>query len=250
MAARRIGPWEATSCASNGRYDTFSSRAQAKDGSQGVACAHAQILLRFEVSAVSAKLIGMSTLDVYAQDALQNSRSRFMAMYTLPFLLHKKEGAVATSSDEAENGFASHTQVAMTIGKTGTIAVLGRNAHLYAVYELKRRQREVTGSLERVSIGRSIDNDVTIADNAVSKIHAFFSQDDKNGMFLADAGSRNGTLVGGRKLAPGKVYPVDFGEPILLGGLALTLIGSGALWEIVQSQTGTPGRTLDYIEKK
>lgn len=175
-----------------------------------------------------------------------------MKMYMLPFLLHKKQSAMPGKDepDDASQAFASRTQVAMTIGKTGTIAVLGRNAHLYAVYELKRRARDTTGALARVSIGRGIDNDVVISDQAVSKVHAFFWQNEQGAMHLADAGSRNGTLVGGRKLVAGHTSPVNFGEPILLGGLALTLIGSGALWEVVQSQTGAIDRPVDYIEKK
>lgn len=215
-------------------------------------CSHRarlQATLYFEVCGYSAKICAMSTLDVYAHDALQNSRSRFMAMYMRPFLLHKKESTPADVEANASGDFAQRTQVAMTIGKTGTIAVLGRNAHLYAVYELKHRAREVTGELDRISIGRGFDNDVVIPDQAVSKTHAFFSQNDAGEMFIADAGSRNGTLIGGRKLAAGKMLPVDFGEPILLGGLALTLIGSGALWEVVQSQTGSADKTIDYIGK-
>lgn len=45
-----------------------------------------------------------------------------------------------------------------------------------------------------VSLGRTRNNDIIVMDATVSKFHAFFREDDGQ-LVVADAGSRNGTLV-------------------------------------------------------
>jgi hypothetical protein len=53
-----------------------------------------------------------------------------------------------------------------------------------------------------VTVGRTENNDIIIADNSVSRFHAYFLQDSKTRDWsLVDVGSSNGTWVGALKLS-------------------------------------------------
>jgi pSer/pThr/pTyr-binding forkhead associated (FHA) protein len=60
-----------------------------------------------------------------------------------------------------------------------------------------------------VAIGRTDENDVTIADVSVSRHHGRLKRHDDGGYTLSDLGSSNGTLVNGRRVSSGRVMPGD-----------------------------------------
>ena len=91
-----------------------------------------------------------------------------------------------------------------------------------------------------ITVGRTANNDIVLADVTISKLHAFF-QTPAGGLELCDAGSRNGTFVDGRRL-PGrgkgeKVKPGDF---VRFGQISLRILDAGATWDAVQK--GLRGR--------
>lgn len=67
-----------------------------------------------------------------------------------------------------------------------------------------------------ISLGRTPDNDVTIAESSISARHCFVRVLGAE-ISLTDAGSTNGTLVNGVKLAPKKAHKVVEGDVITLG---------------------------------
>ena len=67
-----------------------------------------------------------------------------------------------------------------------------------------------------ISLGRTPDNDVTIAESSISARHCFLRVLGSE-ISLTDAGSTNGTLVNGVKLAPKKAQNVVEGDVITLG---------------------------------
>ncbi|OGQ09159.1 MAG: hypothetical protein A2138_13565 [Deltaproteobacteria bacterium RBG_16_71_12] len=68
---------------------------------------------------------------------------------------------------------------------------------MYVLPVVKRR----ASTLAFISIGRLDGNDIAIADDSVSKFHAFVKE--KDGVFtIQDARSRNGTMVNGDPVAP------------------------------------------------
>src|SRR4051794_7743783 len=56
----------------------------------------------------------------------------------------------------------------------------------------------------RLSVGRNKENDLSINDASVSKIHASLTVDDKGNLIVADTGSTNGTFVNGERIGYGK----------------------------------------------
>ncbi len=71
------------------------------------------------------------------------------------------------------------------------------------------------------TIGRAVDNDITLDDPLVSRHHARL--DLKAGACLiTDLGSANGTRIANREMAPREPEPVTDGDRIEIGGFHLT----------------------------
>jgi pSer/pThr/pTyr-binding forkhead associated (FHA) protein len=89
------------------------------------------------------------------------------------------------------------------------------------------------GDPHRITVGRSLESDVVIGDETVSKTHAFFQRDPSGpGLALADAGSMNGTWVAGQRLASsGRATPTPPGTRLRFGRVELTLVDSGDFWD-------------------
>lgn len=75
----------------------------------------------------------------------------------------------------------------------------------------------------RITIGRTANNDIVLDDSSVSRFHAWleFRDSDKE-WILVDAGSRNGSLVAGRKLAAKAPTTLTNGNVLRIGALQLT----------------------------
>lgn len=173
---------------------------------------------------------------MYVNAVRQNKRDAFMELYPFPFLLLKlEEPKAAPQAEQApESDWGGSTQVTVNMAKTSSFAVLRHNASLYRVYPVV--PQDTSAEEMTVTLGRQASNDIVIAEPSVSKLHATFSLQAGNDATLTDMGSRNGTTVNGRRLAPNVATPVTFGDPIVLGGVAVILIGAGALWEIISAQ--------------
>ena len=72
-----------------------------------------------------------------------------------------------------------------------------------------------------ISLGRTPDNDVTIAESSISARHCFVRVLGAE-ISMTDAGSTNGTLVNGVKLPPKKAQKVIEGDVITMGRFTLS----------------------------
>ncbi|MGQ0508123.1 MAG: FHA domain-containing protein [Myxococcaceae bacterium] len=75
-----------------------------------------------------------------------------------------------------------------------------------------------------VTVGRTGNNDIVLDDSSVSRFHAWFQRDEASGIwFMADAGSKNGTVLAGERLRPKKPTPIPEEAPVQFGEVSLTL---------------------------
>jgi ABC-type multidrug transport system ATPase subunit/pSer/pThr/pTyr-binding forkhead associated (FHA) protein len=102
-----------------------------------------------------------------------------------------------------------------------------------------------------VRIGRSSDNDIVVDDITVSRHHAELHLDPRSGVEVVDAGSHNGTFVGGRRVARAHLGP---GEAVHVGHCRFRVvdgrveeyvdIGDGGLEAVGLSVTSRDGALL------
>jgi pSer/pThr/pTyr-binding forkhead associated (FHA) protein len=72
---------------------------------------------------------------------------------------------------------------------------------------------------QRLSVGRSKENDLTIADTSVSKVHASLILNAENNLVVADTGSTNGTFINGERISYGKAMLIGENDKVSFGSI-------------------------------
>jgi hypothetical protein len=86
------------------------------------------------------------------------------------------------------------------ISKSGyMLPVIGPFAQVQPVRQKEERKDA------RVTLGRTPENDVVIDDASVSRLHAWLEWKSRGGWHIADAGSRNGTVLNSQRLSGKKL---------------------------------------------
>ncbi len=70
---------------------------------------------------------------------------------------------------------------------------------------------------KRLNVGRVSDNELSLQDNSVSKIHAALMVNQQGTLLVADTGSTNGTFINGRRIAYGEARQIEPGDVVGFG---------------------------------
>ena len=84
---------------------------------------------------------------------------------------------------------------------------------------------------ETLFVGRSMDNDIRVPDQFVSRKHLKILKKGEK-FFVKDLFSKNGTFVNGELINPGVDYPLAEGLPIVIG-MSVICLGRGCSEEIL-----------------
>ncbi len=76
---------------------------------------------------------------------------------------------------------------------------------------------------KRLNVGRASDNELTINDASVSKIHAALLMTGEGALLVADTGSTNGTFINGRRITYGESRVIEDGDVIGFGDVEVRL---------------------------
>jgi FHA domain len=76
---------------------------------------------------------------------------------------------------------------------------------------------------KRLNVGRASDNELTLNDGSVSKIHAALLMTGEGTLLVADTGSTNGTYLNGRRIAYGESRVIEDGDVIGFGDVEVRL---------------------------
>jgi hypothetical protein len=76
---------------------------------------------------------------------------------------------------------------------------------------------------KRLNVGRASDNELTLNDSSVSKIHAALLMTAEGTLLVADTGSTNGTFINGRRIAYGESRMIEDGDVIGFGDVEVRL---------------------------
>jgi hypothetical protein len=74
---------------------------------------------------------------------------------------------------------------------------------------------------ELITIGRTINNDVVLANHSISRLHLYVTYRDEQ-WWIADAGSKNGSWLAGQKLHPRREVKLTPTSQVRAGELSLT----------------------------
>lgn len=75
----------------------------------------------------------------------------------------------------------------------------------------------------RLNVGRASDNDLTLNDASVSKIHAALLMTTEGAILVADTGSTNGTYLNGRRISYGESRLIEDGDVVGFGDVEVRL---------------------------
>jgi hypothetical protein len=76
---------------------------------------------------------------------------------------------------------------------------------------------------KRLNVGRASDNELTLNDASVSKIHGALLMTSEGSLLVADTGSTNGTYLNGRRIAYGESRVIEDGDVIGFGDVEVRL---------------------------
>jgi FHA domain-containing protein len=76
---------------------------------------------------------------------------------------------------------------------------------------------------KRLNVGRASDNELTLNDGSVSKIHAALLMTAEGTLLVADTGSTNGTFINGRRIAYGESRLLEDGDVVGFGDVEVRL---------------------------
>lgn len=87
----------------------------------------------------------------------------------------------------------------------------------FTVKDTFRKKQLAFASRERLSVGRTKENDLWLDDASVSKIHAALVLNSENQLMVADTGSTNGTFINNQRIAYGQAIPIKGGDKLKFG---------------------------------
>lgn len=93
---------------------------------------------------------------------------------------------------------------------------------------------------DRITIGRTANNDVVIADHSVSRLHAYvrLHSPPVDGWAVADAGSKNGSWLGDAALEPRRETPLPPGSVLRFGDVLVTFYRAEDLFDLMGGDHG------------
>jgi pSer/pThr/pTyr-binding forkhead associated (FHA) protein len=149
-----------------------------------------------------------SAKDLWAR-ARNMSAEALASRYPHPCLL-----GLHTAKAQEQQGFAT------VAGDTdpappGGPADPGRPVPESQVFPLTKR--EGVAFLDKITVGRTQNNDLTIRDPLVSKLHGFFTLSEEGPVTYSDGGSSNGTRVNETLLDPLENVPLKSGDVNVFG---------------------------------
>jgi hypothetical protein len=170
----------------------------------------------------------------YLALARRSTRSEFLAACAFPFLLSSANlvpGGGPTTAGVLDNDLLRAMEEATRPPSRRSGDLGGRIDTPQKVTVLAVRQT-VRRPDETITVGRERGVDILIDHATVSKKHASFAPV-PGGLRVSDAGSRNGTWVAGRLLAPrGAPSPlIESGDVVRVGELEFSFLSPSSAWD-------------------
>ncbi len=165
----------------------------------------------------------MEPLDDFIAEARSADADTFTAAHPHPFLV------VSLQGEPGDNWRAFRTT---QFTRDQLTTPLPAPAAAYGVLRVVKTNRNPWS--DRISIGRAANNDLVLRDASVSKLHAHLRLEG-NTMTVADAGSRNGTTVNGKRLKEAEAQQLEPGDEIGLGSVGMIYQDPPGMYSFLKS---------------
>ena len=165
--------------------------------------------------------------------ASERPQAEFVSAFPFPFLVGVAIAKPVTGPTQTLRGDAAATLAALRKQAAADRLTNPKPLETRMVLPV----RKIQGSFpSMITVGRTKNNDVVIADPLVSKFHAYFRLLE-GAWLLADAGSANGTRIGDIELPKrGQPQPIHWGERIAFGECVLTFLDPAAAWSALRAR--------------
>jgi|GEM_PF-5700345 len=97
-----------------------------------------------------------------------------------------------------------------------------------------------------ITLGRAPNNDVTIGDATLSKVHGWFLLPGKGGTSnwcFVDNNSTNGTKINKHKIQPQRPAYLNFGDEFVMGDIQMLFLSKENIQDLVDYMQNEDGRT-------
>ncbi len=111
----------------------------------------------------------------------------------------------------------------------------------FTVKDKPRTKELAFAEPQRLSVGRTKENDLWLDDESVSKIHAALILNSEKRLVVADTGSTNGTFINGERIAYGRAFAVKTGDKLRFGTVEVAL---EHIFEEVEIKTAASNETV------
>ncbi|MGH7438951.1 MAG: FHA domain-containing protein [Polyangiaceae bacterium] len=93
---------------------------------------------------------------------------------------------------------------------------------------------------ERVSVGRAMNKDIVLRHSSISKFHAYLEREQREprdgGVWtVTDAGSTNGTSVGGARLGAKESRRLQSGERVTFGSIQTVFLDARTVYQLLRA---------------
>jgi len=172
--------------------------------------------------------------DDYVTLARGSTRSEFVEVCPFPFLIsHESASMVSSRRRRPRTAAVLDPEVMRAVVQAEQAMRASLTAHRRLAVFAIRPTRDA--SQRWISVGRANDSDIVIDHATMSNVHAHFLPVEGR-VALADAGSKNGTWVGGQLLerhgaASGLIAS---GDMVRFGELEFTYLASHAAWDVLR----------------
>jgi hypothetical protein len=147
----------------------------------------------------------------------------------------RQAGQMAFRTEAISIGAIRVARSASRAGEADLASILRNlgDAKYYATPIRKRTDVDAVFG-ERISLGRALNKDLVFRHASISKFHAYFELGDGGACRVADAGSKNGVIVNGTKIAPKASLEVTVGDAITFGSLWTMVLDARTLWRVLR----------------
>ena len=167
----------------------------------------------------------MDATEHYRQLA-QQGRSAFLAA-AAPAVLLRRVGGGAEGDFDGSGPTGTYDE---PIGDRKPYPGVADDAIDFEVLPLVKKPGASFG--DRITIGRTANNDLVLAHHTVSRLHVYFRHRDGK-WFITDAGSKNGTAVRDQELVARRETEIQGGDMLWIGDVACVFHTAKTLYGVL-----------------